>query len=116
MFPYASVPFVIAWTMLIFLSQSFETVSFIILIVSLVATKEYYNAPIKNGAYSKASYIASNVALLPLVFVNIALTPTVFLGDKIGGAGMGYLLPMIYSPIIYVVVFIFSYLYLWRKM
>ena len=115
MFPYTSVPLVIAWTMVIFLFQGFEIQTFIILIVSLVAIKHYYNAPLNKGAYAKASAIALNVALLPLIFINIIFTPYIFTGKRIGEVGLAYVLPMIYSPIIYLFILTIAYLYLWRK-
>jgi len=78
-----------------------------------MAKKYYKNKPSSNR--EKASAVAWNFAVLPLVLINSMFLPYILEGKWIGASGMAYLLPIIYSPIIYVVVFLLSYLYLWKR-
>jgi len=113
MFPYTFPALVIVWTMLTLLSQGFEVPSFVIMIIFLFVAKKYYREKPKTNK-DKASAIALNFAVLPLILINGIFLPYLLQGKRIGESGMAYLLPMIYSPIIYLVIFAISFIVLWR--
>ena len=63
----------------------------------------------------KARAIAFNISILPLLFINLAFIPQVLSGKSIGSSGMAYLLPMIYSPGIFILVWIIAYFFIQNK-
>ena len=114
MFPYTFPALVMVWTMLTLLSQGFEVPSFVIMIIFLFVAKKYYNEKPKVNR-DKASAIALNFAVLPLILINGVFLPYILQGKRIGEFGMAYVLPMIYSPIIYLIIFGISFIVLWKK-
>ena len=119
MFPYSFPNLIILWTFLIFLQQDSlshglvtaigNNLVFIILLLALVY---YFYGKVPNTRTGKVRAIAFNVAMLPLLFINIIFMPKVISGDPIGSNGLAYLLPMIYSPVIFIVVWAISYFFI----
>ena len=119
MFPYSFPNFIILWTFLIFLQQDSisyglataigNNLAFIILLLVLVY---YFYGKVPNTRTDKARSIAFNVAMLPLLFINIIFMSKVISGDSIGSSGLAYLLPMIYSPVIFIAVWAISYFFI----
>lgn len=117
MFPYSFPAIVLAWTMLVFILQNPRLNSLFeiaLLIVFLWIAKKYYNKKPKD-IWHKMSGVAYNIAILPLLFINIQILPHVLNGEPLGDAGMVYLLPLIYSPVIYLVSLLIFYIFLWIK-
>ena len=116
MFPYTFPNLIIAWTFLFFLIQdsflSETTLSSAIItdltfiaIFMFIAIKYYKKTP--NSLRASASVISYNISIIPLLFINISTLPYFF--KSIGSSGLIYLLPMIYSPIIFIVSFFIIY-------
>jgi len=110
------------WTFLIFLQQDSYSHGFItalgnnILFIVLFGGLAYtYYGKVTKTKNIKARAIALNIAILPLAFINILFMPKVIVGDKIGESGMAYLLPMIYSPMIFIIVWIIAYIFISYK-
>jgi len=59
--------------------------------------------PRKRG--QKARAIAYNVAVLPFVFINMIFMSKTMSSSVIHEEGIAYLTPMLYSPIIFIIVF-----------
>jgi len=105
MFPYTVPNLIIAWTMLFFFvndTASGKVIDTVIFIIFILIAKKYYGKKPKT-IWDRSSAIAFNLAILPLLIVNIMTFPYFISGQSIGASGMIYLLPMIYSPPIYVI-------------
>jgi len=83
-------------------TSSGKVIDTIIFIVFILIAKNYYGKKPKT-LWGKSSAIALNLAVLPLFIINIMTLPYFFSGENIGASGMIYVIPMIYSPPIYVV-------------
>ena len=118
MFPYTFANLIILWTFLIFFQQDCllvgleQSIGNNLAFILVFATLAYYFYGKKPTTRTgKARAIAFNIAVLPLLFINIVFMPKVFLGESIGSSGMAYLLPMIYSPGIFIVVWFIAYFF-----
>ena len=117
MFPYTFPNLIVAWSFLFFLIQDFFLSGTIytnatiidatfIAVFIFIAIKYYKKTP---SSLKESAYIISyNISILPLLIINISTLPYFF--KSIGSSGLIYLIPMIYSPIIFVVSFIIVYL------
>lgn len=117
MFPYTFPNLIVAWTFLFFFIQDFFQSDIIhtnaiiidlifIAIFIFIAIRYYKKTP--NSLKESAYIISYNISILPLLVINIGTLPYFF--KSMGSSGLIYLIPMIYSPIIFVVSFIIVYL------
>ena len=122
MFPYTFPNLIVAWTSLFFLIQDFfllQTILSMAIIKDLIflaififiAKKYYKKTPQSIGA--SAFIISYTLSLVPLLIINITTFPYFF--KSIGSAGIIYLVPMLYSPIIFILSFIIVYLVKYYK-
>ena len=117
MFPYTFPNLIVAWTFLFFLIQDFflfHTIfnegiikDLIFLAIFIFIAKKYYKTTPKSIGAS--SFIISyNLSVIPLLIINISTFSYLF--KSMGSAGIIYLVPMLYSPIIFILSFIIIYL------
>ena len=117
MFPYTFPNLIVAWTFLFFLIQDFfisDTIHTNAIITDLtfiaififIAIRYYKKTP--NSLKESAYIISYNISILPLLVINISTLPYFF--KSIGSSGLIYLIPMIYSPILFIISFIIVYL------
>jgi len=116
MFPYTVPNLIVAWTFLIFLLQDFflfQTIfdmailwDLIILALFIFIAKKYYKKT-PQSIVASAFIIAYNLAVVPLLIVNLLTIPYLF--TSMGASGMIFLFPMIYSPNIFIVSFVIVY-------
>ena len=119
MFPYTFANLIILWTFLIFFQQDILTVGLsksignnLAFIVLFAALAYYFYGKKPKTRTGKARALAFNVSMLPLLIINSVFMPKVFLGESIGSSGMAYLLPMIYSPGIFIFVWFVAYFFM----
>ena len=117
MFPYTFPNLIVAWAFLFFLVQDIfllHSVFNMAIIIDLIFIAIFLSLAIKNykkipkSIRESALIISYNVSVLPLLLINITTFPYFF--KSIGASGLIYLLPLIYSPIIFIVSFIVVYL------
>ena len=78
----------------------------------LIAKSHYKNKPITDG--DKAFIISFNLAIIPIVIADVYVVVDFFDGGDFRKSIMAYLLPFIYTPIIFLLSF--SILYIWLKL
>jgi len=110
----------VAWAMFIFVYQSYNDASYeSVFFYSILVGTFIYLAKNKYKATQEkkldiTNVIAINIGLLPLLFSNLVLLPTMLQGKAINESGMVFVLVLIYSPMMYVgtlvVLKIYSYL------
>ncbi len=117
MFPYTFPNLIVAWAFLFFFIQDFfqsdsiHTNGIIIDLIFIaififIAIRYYKKTP--NSLKESAYIISYNISILPLLVINIGTLPYFF--KSIGSAGLIYLIPIIYSPIIFIISFVIVYL------
>jgi len=117
MFPYTFPNLIVAWAFLFFFIQDFfqsdsiHTNGIIIDLIFIaififIAIRYYKKTP--NSLKESAYIISYNISILPLLVINISTLPYFF--KSIGSAGLIYLIPIIYSPIIFIISFVIVYL------
>jgi len=102
----STVPFLlISWTMFIFGYQNLHDKSYgytflytVLGIICIYIAKNRY----KTTQKKPLNIIAVNIAMIPLLFSNITLSPMILQGKPINESGMIFVLVLIYSPVIYV--------------
>ena len=109
----------LSWTMFIFAYESYNENSYLSTIFYLVLTilfgflakRKYPN--LKTSKHEIRDIIASNIALLPLLYANLYLTTIVAQAKPINESGMVYVLVPIYTPMLYIgthiILLIYSY-------
>lgn len=112
MFPYTFPCLIIAWTFLFFMVQDIYTFGTIFKMVILkdiifltffilLAIKTYKQIPKTTSEY--AFIISFNLSVLPLLLLNTFNISYIF--KPIGSAGIIYMVPMMYGPIIFIISF-----------
>ena len=110
----------IAWTIFIFVYQSYTDKSyaemffyFILFGIYIYLAKNKYKV-IQEKKLDIINIISINIGMLPLLFSNLVLLPIMLQGKAINESGMIFVLVLIYSPMMYigtlVVLRIYSYL------
>ncbi len=122
MFPYSFPNLVIAFSIFIYtLSETVNSHNSNIDIIRntiffigflLVAKSHYKNKP--NTAGEKALIISFNLAIIPIIIADIYVIVDFFDGGEFGKSVMAYLLPFIYTPIIFVLSL--AVVYIWLKL
>ena len=123
MFPYSFPHLVVAWAILfgvihsIITDKNFEILAIgqglIFVILFIFLAKMYYKETPKT-IKEKTLVISYNLGVLPILFANIYALEFIFNTGEYRNSIMIYLLPIIYSPIIFVISGLFVYLILWQ--
>jgi len=78
----------------------------------LIAKSHYKNKPRTAG--EKAFILSLNLAIIPLLIADIYVIADLFDGGEFGKSVMAYLLPFIYTPILFLLSF--AVIYMWLKL
>ena len=75
-----------------------------------MAKSHYKNKPITAG--DKAFIISFNLAIIPIIIADIYVVVDFFDGGDFGKSILAYILPFIYTPIIFLLSFVVLYIWL----
>ncbi len=119
MFPYTFPNIIVAFSILLYTvceaanaQTSYTDLfrNFVLIIVFILIAKAHYGKSV-NGTGERAFALSYNLAVLPILFADIYVLVDLLDGNGFGGSIMAYLMPFVYTPIVFGLALPVSYLW-----